>query len=85
MVLDSKIKYWRRNNKSKSYPRTRWWNLKNENKCIFKKKVLELGQWNINGDTDLMWLTVANCIRKVAKDVLGESKGMIPNNKDTKN
>ncbi|PKA66012.1 hypothetical protein AXF42_Ash010421 [Apostasia shenzhenica] len=83
MVLDSKIKYLRRNNKSKSYPRTRWWNLKNENKFIFKKKVLELGQWNINGETDLMWLTVANCIRKVAKDVLGESKGMIPNNKDT--
>ncbi|PKA67201.1 hypothetical protein AXF42_Ash004693 [Apostasia shenzhenica] len=54
MVLDSEIKYWRRNNKSKSYPRTRWWNLKNENKCIFKKKVLELGQWNINGETDLM-------------------------------
>ena len=37
--------------------------------------MIKEGKWNLNEDVDMMWNEMANCIKRVAKDVLGESKG----------
>ena len=34
-------------------------------------------------NSNVMWNKMTNCIRHVAKEQLGESKGMAPPNKDT--
>ena len=31
------------------------------------------GKWNLDEDVDKMWNKMANCIKRVAIDVLGES------------
>ncbi len=35
--------------------------------------MIKEGKWNLNEDVDMMWNEMANCIKRVAKDVLGES------------
>ena len=37
--------------------------------------MIKEGKWNLNEDVDMMWNEMANCIKRVAKDVLGESIG----------
>jgi hypothetical protein len=37
--------------------------------------MIKEGKWNLDEDVDRMWNEMTNCIKKVAKDVLGESKG----------
>ena len=49
---------------------------------MFKDKVIE-GEWNFKGETTTMWSQMAKCIRKVAKEVLGESKEKRHYNKET--
>ena len=49
---------------------------------IFKGKVIKDGDWSFEGETIAMWKQMANCIRKVATEVLGGSKGEIHYNKE---
>ncbi|XP_024019756.1 uncharacterized protein LOC112091130 [Morus notabilis] len=48
----------------------------------FKEK-LEEATWSYIGDANTMWDAMASCIRKVAKEVLGESRGKGPPGKET--
>ena len=41
------------------------------------------GPWSEAGDADSMWVKMGTCIRKVAKEVLGVTKGKKPEAKDT--
>ena len=61
-------------------PRTRWRDLKGQRATIFKDKVIDEEEWNFERKTIAMWDQMANCSRKVAKEVLGESKGKRYNN-----
>ena len=60
---------------NKMCPKTRWRDLKRERTTLFKDKVIDEGAWGFEGETTAMWNQMANCIRKVAKEVFGESKG----------
>ncbi|KAI8572175.1 hypothetical protein RHMOL_Rhmol01G0177800 [Rhododendron molle] len=40
-------------------------------------------QWGVEGDSDTMWNTIANGIRRISKEVLGVSTGKGPISKET--
>ncbi|KAM1059887.1 hypothetical protein ACFX15_023923 [Malus domestica] len=83
LVMDVHIKRVRQKNKTWKCPRTRWWNLKEEKQVIFKEKVITQCVWDREGEASQMWDSMASCIRKVAKEVLGESKGFAPHQKES--
>ncbi|KAM2304509.1 hypothetical protein ACFXTH_024206 [Malus domestica] len=83
LVMDVHIKRVRKKNKTWKCPRTRWWNLKEEKQAIFKEKVITQCVWDREGEASQMWDSMASCIRKVAKEVLGESKGFAPHQKES--
>ncbi|XP_048443818.1 uncharacterized protein LOC103950210 isoform X2 [Pyrus x bretschneideri] len=80
LVMDVHIKRERKKNKTLKCPRTRWWNLKGEKQVIFREKVITQCVWD---RASQMWDSMASCIRKVAKGVLGESKGFAPHQKES--
>ena len=63
--------------------RTKWWKLEREESKVFKEKVIEEGPWNDKGDANSMWEKIATCVRKVASEVLGVTKGSGCDPKDT--
>ena len=82
LVMDAHIKRDRRKNKALKCPRTRWWNLKGEKQVTFKEKVLAQCVWDTERNASQMWDSITSCIRKVVKQVLGESKGFAPPQKE---
>lgn len=42
---------------------------------LFRNKLMEEGNWNIEEEVNVMWNEMIVYIRKVAKDVLGVSRG----------
>ena len=42
---------------------------------VFKERVIEEGPWKDKGDANNMWEKMATCVRKVAAEVLGVTKG----------
>ena len=53
----------------------KWWGLKGAKQYVSKGKMIIEGKWNLDEDVDKMWNKMANYIKRVAIDVLGESKG----------
>ena len=51
-------------------------NLKEEKLELFKEKLVKDMTMNIDSDPSLMWNMATKCIKNIAKDVLGESKGI---------
>ena len=49
--------------------------MKGEKQDVFKDKMIKEGKWNLDEGVDRMWNEMAKCIKRAAKDVLGESKG----------
>ena len=64
-----------RRKKQARVARTKWWKLEGEASKVFKEKVIEEGPWKDEGDANNMWEKMATCIRKVASEVLGVTKG----------
>ena len=56
-------------------PRTKWWKLKEDVAKTFKERVLKEGPWHEGGDANSMWMGMATCIRKVALEEFGVTKG----------
>jgi hypothetical protein len=56
-------------------PRTKWWKLKEVAVKTLKERVLKEGPWHEGGDTNNMWMEIATCIRKVASEEFGVTKG----------
>ena len=83
MVVDFRFLVQARGNKQVRVVRTKWWKLEGETSKVFKEKVIEEGPWNDEGDANSMWEKMATCIRKVASEVLGVTKGSGCNSKDT--
>ena len=63
--------------------RTKWWKLKGEAAQTFKERMLREGSWEEGEDADDMWLKMARCVRKVALEVFGVSRGGKQEGKDT--
>ena len=83
MVLDVRIKKWKRKKRGINYTKIRWWNLKNEKLAKFRDKLKNEGKWNLEEDTNVMWNEMVGCIKRVAKEVLGESRGKVQSSKET--
>jgi hypothetical protein len=56
-------------------PRTKWWKLKEETAKTFKERVLKEGSWHEGGDANSMWMKMTTCIKKVASEEFGVTKG----------
>jgi hypothetical protein len=56
-------------------PRMKWWKLKEDAAKTFKESVLKEGPWHEGGDTNNMWMGMTTCIRKVASEEFGVTKG----------
>ncbi|KAI8547554.1 hypothetical protein RHMOL_Rhmol07G0205200 [Rhododendron molle] len=50
---------------------------------VFKERMSQEVWWGVEGDSDTMWNTIADGIRRISKEVLGESKGKGPISKET--
>jgi hypothetical protein len=42
---------------------------------MFKERVLKKGHWHEGGDANSMWMKMSTCIRKVASEEFGVTKG----------
>ena len=56
--------------------RTKWWKLRGEAAQAFKEKMLGEWPWEEGENADDMWLKMATCVRKVASEVFGVSRGV---------
>ena len=63
--------------------RTKWWKLKGEAQQTFRERMFTEGPWDGEGDADSIWVKTGTCIRKVANEVFGVTKGKKPEAKDT--
>jgi hypothetical protein len=81
LVLDLQIKTLRKKLTVPKIVRTKWWNLKTK-QGSFKEKVLGDSCWDFIGSANEMWDTVASYLRRVAKEMLGVSKGGVPGQKE---
>ena len=63
--------------------RTKWWKLKGETSEVFRERVFVEGAWSEEEDANNMWVKMATCIRKVASEVFGVTKGSSGESKDT--
>jgi hypothetical protein len=56
-------------------PMTKWWKLKKGVAKMFKEIVLKESPWHEGGDANSMWMKMITCIRKVALEEFGVTKG----------
>ncbi|XP_070046491.1 uncharacterized protein [Nicotiana tomentosiformis] len=69
LVIDLEIKRSRRKRAVYRQPKIKWGNLTKD------KKLLAMRAWRSTGNATSMWITIANCIREAAREVLGVTKG----------
>ncbi|AQK42962.1 hypothetical protein ZEAMMB73_Zm00001d025104 [Zea mays] len=55
--------------------RTKWWKLKGETSEVFREIVFVEGAWPEEEDANNKWVKMVTCIRKVASEVFGVTKG----------
>jgi Tfp pilus assembly protein PilX len=60
-----------------------WWKLKGETSEVFRERDFVEGAWSEEEDANNMWVNMATCIRKVASEVFGVTKGSSGESKDT--
>jgi hypothetical protein len=61
----------------------KWWKLKEETAKMFKERVLKEGSWHEGGDANSMWMKMSTCIRKMASEEFGVTKGGKRETKET--
>lgn len=82
LVMDLRVKLAGGRGREHMDPRTKWWRLQGEEQRKFVENVTSADVWTTEEDADTMWTKMATCIRETAKEVLGESKGKVPQGKD---
>ena len=82
MVFDFRFRILVRQDKSAKITRTKWWKLKGDASRVFKDRVIEEEPWNVEGEANSMWEKMTTCIRKVATEVFGVTRG---NRREPKN
>ena len=75
VVADFRLRVRVHRDKCAKIARTKWWKLRGEAAQAFKERMLGEGPWEEGEDTDDMWLKMATCVRKVASEVFGVSRG----------
>ncbi|KAL6575803.1 hypothetical protein OROHE_000784 [Orobanche hederae] len=85
VVLDLRGKRHLRKRRPQVDPRIKWWKLQGESRHTFVAKIGDNSIWSdcTDMDIDSMWNLLEHNIKEVAKEVLGESKGIGPSSKDT--
>ena len=58
-------------------PRIKWWKLKGDGQTPFVSRLIKEANQEDEVDSNVMWNKMVDCIRHVAKEELGESKGMM--------
>ena len=74
LILDVRIRRFRMI-KRKLDPKIKWWRLKEDNQGVFVDQVVHEVDWKAQDDLNTTWNKIASCIKRVVKDVLGESRG----------
>jgi hypothetical protein len=64
-------------------PMMKWWKLKEKATKMFKERALKEDHWHEGGDANSMWMKMSTCIRKVASEEFGVSKGDKRETKET--
>ena len=83
VVADFRFRIRVQRDKCAKVARTKWWKLKGEVAQVFKERVFKEGPWEEGGDADNVWMKMATCIRKVASEEFGVSRGRRSEDKDT--
>ena len=74
LVLDMEFKCSKWKKKRVEDPRVNWWNLTKKNAGLLSERITEEGAWRRVEDADSMWKAMAECIRRLAKEILGFSR-----------
>jgi hypothetical protein len=74
VVADFRFRIRTHRDKQAKIARTKWWELNGETSEVFKGRVFVEGAWS-EEDANNMWVKMATCIRKVASEVFGVTKG----------
>jgi hypothetical protein len=61
----------------------KWWKLKEEAAKMFKERVLKECPWYEGGDANSIWMKMSTCIRNVASEEFGVTKGGKRETKET--
>ena len=73
LVLDVRIRRRFRKIKRKLNPKIKWQRLK-DNQRVFVDRVVHEADWKAQDDPNTTWNKMANCIKRVAKYILGKSR-----------
>ena len=73
--MDLEIKRDRRKKTFYDRPRIKWGGLTPALYRVMGEKLMSMGAWSSSGDASTMWDKTAKCIREVATEVLGVSRG----------
>ncbi|KAJ3706103.1 hypothetical protein LUZ61_009808 [Rhynchospora tenuis] len=63
--------------------RTKWWKLKGDVSSIFRNRLIAEGPWTVEAEVNVMWKEMTICIKKIATEVLGVTRGNNREPKDT--
>ncbi|KAK1649492.1 hypothetical protein QYE76_067297 [Lolium multiflorum] len=83
VVADFRFRIRVQRGKRAKVARTKWWKLKGEASQAFRERVIKEGPWEEGGDANMMWTSMATCLRKVAVEEFGVTKGSRREAKDT--
>ncbi|KAK1682419.1 hypothetical protein QYE76_043267 [Lolium multiflorum] len=83
VVADFRFRIRVQRGKRAKVARTKWWKLKGEASQAFRDRVIKEGPWEEGGDANMMWTSMATCLRKVAVEEFGVTKGSRREAKDT--
>ena len=83
VVADFRFRVRDHRDKQAKSERTKWWKLKGEAAQTFKERMLREGSWEEGEDANDMWLKMATCVRRVAVELFGVSRGGIQKGKYT--
>ncbi|XP_070022620.1 uncharacterized protein [Nicotiana sylvestris] len=75
LLMDIGIRIRRKKRSVRGCPRIRWGTLNKDKAQELEGRLSTMGAWRSSGDANTMWSTTADCIRKVAREVLGISSG----------
>ncbi|KAK1604803.1 hypothetical protein QYE76_028476 [Lolium multiflorum] len=74
VVADFRFRIRVQRGKRAKVARTKWWKLKGEASQAFRERVIKEGPWEEGGDANMMWTSMATCLRKVAVEEFGVTK-----------
>jgi hypothetical protein len=84
VVADFSYRIRCRVDKQTKIAKTKWWKLRGGHSKAFNERLIAEGTWIEEEDANSMWVKMATCIRKLASEVFGVTKGSRSEPKDTR-